>query len=517
MTQSKIAALGAGSMIILSLVGCAGTQSVGSKWTKGKVPLGVSREIAARADTIADYLFVPRESEKAAQALSATGSRHYTATDSLWKLLEETRRKAAQQPKPAATDTTGAVNAALLTNNPAAQKSANGTVDIADRRMSIAASYNLLEARKNLEKAVLLDPFKPLTKHNLALTYKLFAEKFPRDLSLERAAEKWSELASLEPGEYRHYYNLASVAFAQKQWQKALLNFQRAERLMDTSAVVSDTRVQNPALSEQASLDSSAKFFAVYSQGQALIKQAIEERVNKRTAEADSALHHLKRAKAFIAEAKWHALIDADLKYINWDEGNIWGSALRDSAFALATRGQFNQAAEIYDQLLNKTLNTQHAKDDVKWDYSTIEYTKLRRRASAVQRLGEVIATVPKDSSGAPKDTTYKNMFENYGAMCHFLGADTMKINRKVGYEFFERAAGIAWKERGKSYLQMADLSKANLQLSLQHAEQAVKWESSFNSEEKKLIFRLLAEGYRRTPNSAEKARFYFAKFRELQ
>lgn len=501
---------------IISLLGCAGTQSSASRWSKGKVPPGISSEIAARVDILADSLFVPRESEKLAQAASVIGIRQYTITDSLWKLSDETRRKAAQQPKPVATDSASLVNNALLANNPTAQKSKAATIDLADNRMRIAASASLLIARKELEKAVLFDPFKPLTKHHLALTYKLFAERFPRDLSLDRAWGKWSELAALEPGEFRHYYNLATVAFGQKQWRKAVSNFQRAERLMKESAEVSDIRVKNPALAAEAGIDSSALFFAIYSQGQALIKQAVDDRISGRTAEADSADHHLTRARKLLADPTWHKLIDADLKYINWDERNIWGSALRDSAYALAERGQFNQAADIYDQLLNKILKTPKAKNEVKWDYATIEYTKLRRRAPAVQRLGEVIASVEKDADGAPEDTTYNNMFENFGAMCYFLGIDTMKINRKVAYDYFERATTIAWKERGKSYLQMAELSKTNIELSLKHAENAVKSVESFNRDERKMVFRLLAEGYRRK-NDQENARKYFAKFRDLQ
>jgi len=515
MTWNKRAAIGVVSLAALALMSCAGTQGGGASWSKGKVPLGVSREVAARADTIADLLFVPREREKSAQVLSAQGIRHYTVTDSLWKLVEEHRRKIAQQSKPA-TDSTIAVTPNLAANNPAAPKGRNGTVDIVDRRMTIAASYNLLEARKNLEKARSLDPFKPLTKHNLALTYKLFAEKFPREVSFERAAEQWTDLLRLEPGEYRHYYNLATVSFAQHQWRKALRNFQQAEQLMRASAVVSQVRVDSPNLPVTAGLDSAVLFFAVYSQGQALIKDATEQRVNGRTPEADSALHHLERAKLLTADSNWHRLIDADIKYVNWDERNIWGSVLRDSANALATSAKFTQAAEIYDQLLNKVLRTQRAKDDVKWDYATIEYAKLKRRASAVARLGEVINTIAKDSSGAPVDTTYNNMFENYGAMCHYLGVDTMKVNRKVAYEYFERAAAIAWKERGKSYLNMAELTKTNIELSLKHAENAVAWERLFNTEEKKMIYRLLAEAYRRK-NQPDKARLYFDKFRELQ
>ena len=517
MTIKRFAWFGLIGAMLASLLGCAGSQG-GARWRWGQVPPGVSPEIAARADTIADYLFVPHEDEKTAQALSTKGIRAYTITDSLWKLLDETRRKAAQQqPKPLATDSTSLAGSALAVNNPAAAQNAMSSLDLADRRMSITASANLLEARKNLEQALALDPFKPLTKHTLALTYKLFAEKFPRDLSLDRAAEKWTELAVLEPGEYRHHYNLGTVAFAQKKWLKALQNFQHAELLMTNSKEVSDNRVNNPALPEVAGLDSAVLFFAIYSQGEALIKYAIEARLEAKASEADSALHHFTRAKELTTDPQWLTLIEGNLKYINWDERNIWGSALRDSANSLALRGKFNQAAEIYDQLLMRVLKTRHAKDDVKWDYAKIEYVKLRRRVAAVYRLGEVIDSVAKDITDAPLDTTYHAMFEYYGTMCHALAIDTMKVNRKVAYDFFQMATTLSWKGRGRSYLQMANLAKTNVELSLQHAESAEKWENSYSPDEKKLLYSLLSEGYRRKGKDfADKARTYFAKLRAL-
>ncbi len=517
MTVSKAISLCVVLYILFALLGCAGTQG-GSGWSKGKVPLGVSPEIAARADTIADFLFVAREREKSAKQLSATGLRNYTVTDSLWLLLDEARKKNANQPKPAA-DSAKSSNANLASNNPAEQKapaqSRNGTIDILDRRMAIQASYNLLEARKNLEKALLLDPFKPVTKHYLALTYKLFAEKFPREVSLDRAAEQWSALTRLEPGEYLHYYNLGGVYYTQQQWQKAFFNFQRTEQILSDYAEVSNTRINNPAMPGSAAMDTTRLFDAIYLQAQSLIRVVVDKKHSGKTVEADSALAHLKRAKQRTPDPQWHALIDADIKWIHWDDRNIWGSVRRDTAFALANRGKFKEAVEIYDELLKQILQTKRAKDDVRWEYAMIAYTKLKRRATAVAWLAEVIRDIPQDSSGAPLDTTYNRMFENYGAMCYYLGLDTMKIDRRVAFQYFEQAATIAWKDRGKSYLLMADLTKTNAELSLKHAETALALADNFTVEEMKSVYRLLVDGYRRK-NQMDKARFYMDKFREL-
>lgn len=510
MTVRKLARAFLVAGIMLSLVGCAGTQ--GGFWPKGETPPGISKRVAARVDTLAERLFVPFKREQAALQLSREGQRHYAVSDSLWPAWDALQRK---DTKPAQTgaDSTAAPAAGEIH---AQAQSRNGTDYASTSKIRIQAIFNLKQAREKLEKSLRQDPFKPLARHRLALTYKLFAERFPHEVPLERAAETWSVLALLEPGEYRHFLNLGNTYFAMGQWSKALTQFQLAESLLDGSAAVSNARVDNPSLPQSAWIDSTDLFNTVYLQAQTLIKQVIAERKSPAIREAETALEYLEKARGLTSSAKWHALIVGDIKYITWDENNIWGSALRDSAQALAGRGDFRKAADIYDQLLNRVLETKRAKNDVKWDYAKIEYAKLKRRASAIARLSGVISDIEKDGSGAPVDTTYNSMFEDYGTMCYLVGLDTTRVNRKIAYEYFELAASIAWKDQGKIFLRMAELTRANIELSLQHAEKALPHETSFNSEEKKLLFDLLAQGYRRK-GETDRARIYFEKFRELQ
>lgn len=495
-------------------MGCAGTQS--GFWPKGSVPPGVSREVSTRADSLAEHLFVPLKNEKEALQSSREGQRHYALSDSLWTVWDALQHRSTQPATPPAIDstTTSAPSSSAVTKTKTA--SSNGTAAVSISKIRIDAINNLRLAREKLELSLKTDPFKPITQHYLGLTYRLFGQRFPHEVAPERAADMWSKLVQLEPGEYEHALNLGNVYFATGQWEKALANFQHAENILRNSADVSRARVDNPKLPEVEWINREHLFASVYYQAQSIIKKVIAEKRKGKEEEADSALAYLAEANTLTADEKWHHLIAADVKYITWDGNNIWASALRDSAGALANRGEFSQAANIYDQLLNQILETPRAKNDVKWDYANIEYIRLKRRVSAITRLGEVIAGIEKDALGAPKDTTYNRMFDDYGAMCYFVGLDTIKVNRKVAYEYFERAAALLWKEQAKCFLRMAELSKANIDLSLQHAEKAAPHEESFNREEKKILYDLLAQGYRRKGNN-DKARQYFAKFRELQ
>lgn len=496
------------------LMGCAGTQS--GFWPKGSVPPGISRQVASRVDSLAEHLFVPLKNEKQAQQFSREGQQSYAKSDSLWPVWDALQPKRAKPEAQAKIDSTAkAATPAVVAPQPQTE-SRNGAASTSSSKIRIDAIFNLKQAREKLELSFRLDPFKPITQHYLGLTYRLFSERFPHEVAPERAADMWRRLALLEPGEYEHALNLSNVYFATGQWTKALTNFQLAENILRVSAEVSRARVDNPALAESAWINREHLFASVYYQAQCIIKRVISEKRKGEEAEADSALAYLAKARAMTEDEKWHRFIAADVKYITWDKNNIWGSALRDSAGHLAERGEFTQAANIYDQLLNQILETPRARNDAKWDYAMIEYTRLKRRASAINRLGEVIAEIPKDAAGAPQDTTYNKMFDDYGAMCFYVGLDTMRVNRKVAYEYFERAVAFLWKEQGKCFLRMAELTKANIDLSLQHAEKAVAHEPSFNRDEKKLLYDLLAQAYRRK-GSGEKARFYFAKFRELQ
>ncbi len=482
-------------MSALLLASCGGATRV------RKVPLGVSPRIAARADSIAARLFVSKERERKASAHCKEGIRNYIVSDSLWALLDARKQDAVARDSAARPQMVSHKSGA----NGSSKTLLQSPVTPADEKTQIRATFSLMEAQRHLRKSLQYHAFNPSAKHYLGLTCKLLAERFPHEGSFEKAVEQWEELSRLEPGEYLHFYNLGSTYFAMRDWPRALQRYARAETLMLAAAAVNPERLANPALSPEAAIDSTRLLYAVYYQGQSAIK--LES--------AAEALRHLERAATLTNNEVILRNIAEDIKWINWDGGNIRASLMRDSANAQLGRGKYLEVCKLYDEMLNGILQTKRAKDYIRWDYATVEYARLKRRVKAIARLDEAMKTIARDETGAPLDSTYRAAFDNYGAMCYYLGKDTARVNRRVGYDYLERASRIVCKDRGRIYIEMAELSKSNPGISVENAEKALELVYMIDSNELKHLYDLLVEGYRHK-NLPDKAREFFEKRKAL-
>jgi hypothetical protein len=487
------------------VIGCGG----GAKNFVGtnaiEVPPGVSPIVAAHADSIAAGLFVTLDRERQARELAAQGIHHYAAGDSLWAVLDAAKET---QKKVSAEDSVAAIRQAI-TGTLKLQEAGNNLQDfdrIQEQRLIIQASYNLKEAQKYLEKSVQLDPFNTRVQNYLALTYKLLAQRFPQDMTFENALRVWGALARLEPGEYLHFYNLGSAYFAAQHWRQAQENFKKTEALLLASADFNHAHLQNPTTPAAASLDTTTLLSSIYYQALSAIKLY----------DANQALQDLHRAKQLTHAPEARDNLDSYIGWLNWDDGNIIGSVMRDSADALAHRGQFAEASKIYEDLINQFLTTKRARDEVIFTYAVMEYQNLDRKTTAVSRLYEVVQSLPKDTGGASIDPAQQKYFDNYGIMCHNLGFDTLQNDRRLAYMYFSQAAAINWTGRGKSYLAMAELASTNPEISVQNAEKAEALAEQLAHEELLKLYKLLVDGNRRL-NQMDKARLYYEKFKALQ
>jgi len=493
------------TLLVFGFVGCSGGGAVRG-YRAIKVPPGIFPLVAARADSIAAGLFVTMKNEREARTLFEKGRGHYMVSDSLWLILDNAKKAPVKAVRPE--DSLAAVKQTI----PGALKLQEAAQNLQafdhtqEQRLMIQASYNLKEAQKYLERSVQLNPFNAPVQNYLALTYKLLAQRFPRDMTFDKALHIWGALARLEPGEYLHYYNLASTYFAEQHWADALDNFKKCEGVLLASAEVNSRRLQNPALPVEATIDTTYRFLSIYFQAQSAIKLF----------DSTLALQKLHHAKTLTHNAEYLAIIESNVKWINWDDGNIYGSVMRDSANALSSRARFEAAGKIYENLIKRILKTKRARDEISWTYAAIEYKNLNRKAHAVSRLYEVIQNIPKDAAGTPRDSHYKDYFEAYGTMCYNIGIDTLRSDRRLAYTYFAQAAEIDWTGRGKSFMFMADLSRANPQLLITNGEKAVALSSQLAPDELQNLYKLLVDGYRRS-GQVDKARNYFDKLRAMQ
>ncbi|MGH7457007.1 MAG: hypothetical protein ACRENG_37000, partial [bacterium] len=356
-----------------------------------------------------------------AQALFEQGLRHYVVSDSLWAVLDAAKKSPVKSVSKddSLTAARQAIAGAVKLNEAAQNLRSYDRTQ--EQRLIIQASYNLKEAQSTLEKSVQLNPFNTQVQNYLAMTYKLLAQRFPKEASFDKALHIQGTLVRLEPGEYIHYYNMGLTYLAAQAWAEALDNFKKCEDVLLASAEVNPQRVVDPALPVEATTDTTTLFYAIYFQAQTAIKLF----------DSATALKSLHRLKELTHTAQFRDAADSYIKWINWDNGNIFGSVMRDSANTLANQGKLVEAGKIYEELITRILKTKRSQDEMNWVYARIEYTTLNRKAKAVSRLYEIVRNIPKDEAGVPIDTTYKEYFDTYGTMCHNLGTDTLRSDRK--------------------------------------------------------------------------------------
>jgi len=482
------------------------------------VPPGVSPAVAVRADSLALGLFVSLQDERKAKALNTQAEKHWSASDSLWAILDSARvghktvskEDSAQSRAHSQTGYNELAQAApLLVQFDKTQ----------ERQLIIQASYHLDQARKALEKSIQLDPFNKSAQNLLALVYQNIATRFPHEMNYEKALHIWGTLIRLEPGEYQYHYKLAETYFLMEKWSDAFENFQRTEDILLASAEVNPLRVNDPEKPVNAVTDSTTLFYSVWYQGQCA----------SRLLDAEKALHHLKRAWDLTPTKANRSAIESTIAWINWDDGNIRASVMLDTATALVNRADrlaalgntaeakkyYKKATEVQEEMLS-IIKTTHARHETEWTLAYIEYTHLGRQAAAVNRLLTLVESMPKDEQGAPLDSSYRNYFDTYGTMCHNLGVDKLESDRRLAYTYFLQATTIHWQGRAKSFLSLAELSSSNPKQMVEYGEKALALSEQLAPDELMRLHKFLVDGYRRL-REVTKARIYFEKLRNLQ
>jgi len=506
--------------ILLSLLAtsCSGLLKSSSGKRKIDVPPGVSPAVAARADSLALGLFVSLSDERKAQALNAQATAHWSASDSLWAILDSAKvgRKTVSREDSAQASMHSDNGRDELKKVPPLIQQFDKTQE---RQLIIQASYHLDQARKALEKSIQLNPFNKSAQNLLAIVYQTIATRFPHEMNYDNALHIWGTLIRLEPGEYKYYYKLAETYFLKEKWTEALDNFQKTEDIIVASAEVNPLRVNDPEKSVNTAIDSTTLFYSVWYQGQCAC----------RLLNAEQALHHLKRAWHLTQATANRTVIESTISWINWDDGNIQASVMLDTATALVNRADrlaepgktaearkyYKQATEVQEEMLS-IIKTTHARHETEWTLAYIEYTHLNRQAAAVSRLLSIVESMPKDAQGAPVDSTYRNYFDTYGTMCHNLGVDKLESDRRLAFTYFLQATTIHWQGCAKSFLSLAELSSSNPKQMVEYGERALALSEQLAPDELLRLHKFLVDGYRRL-REVNKARIYFERLRNLQ
>lgn len=498
-------------LAVLALAANVFAQSKTRAFDAVRVPPGVNPLTAGHADSLAQQLFVSRGEEAQAESLLVRAEEYRVQSDSLWRVLDE----AAQRREPLSPqDSIAALRATLEGYN----KLQKGAADLQSQQEKIRLqALNLLrQSETALRKAVELNPHFPQSRVMLATVYKLLAQR-QRDQSkanYDQAITWWETIVRLQPGEFGNYFQLGLNYYAVQAWGQALANFEQCEQRLLASAAVQDSRIVDPTQPVAAAVDSATLFSAAYYQAQCNI-----QRDDPRLNDEAQAYANLARAGKYAFTPQYRVAVDYYTNWMNWDDGHILGAKMRDSTAALSQRGEFSQAAKVYEHMIPK-LRTLRARNEFGWKLAVIEFSSLNKKNQAMDRMLRIVQSVTTDSLGVPRaasrgDSLGQTYFNNFGTMCVNLGTEHRESNRKLAYTYYMQSASLNWAERGKSYLAMASLADANPRQAVADGEKAYALAHQLEPEELIILHKLLIRNYRRL-GQFEKAKTHFEEMTRL-
>jgi len=478
------------------LVGCSSNMRVARNGSALLVPPGVDSTIAVQADSIADQLFVSLDREGKADQLKLAGKSRTSQSDTLWKYL-------SAQPDPTlgvrGRDSTQAIEAfnagARNLQELATLKQGSGSPVEVERMKRL-----LLEAKANFERAVVLNPFDLEIKSWLARVYQTLAVRLLDDKNYVKAAKVLERLVRIERGEHSLYARLGEAYYAMNRWELANQNFAMAEAVMRETAGLDFDLNQ-----DKQQLQPTTLYYYTYYQADTEIKMH----------ESKRGLATLKRALEYATSEKERTDIKNYVNWINWDNGNIMAVEMRDKLLALQDKEDYRGAAAGFEKLI-PALRTQPAIDETRWRLAVLEFQFLNRRGRGIERLAQVVKTTAKDSHGAPADSTYQQYFDSYGVMCHNLGLESVKKNRKVAFTYFQQAVAVPWENRAKSFLELAKLSRNKPSAVINTCRQALDDSDKLDSTEQMQAYQLMVEALKRSGKFKE-ARTYYAQWMALR
>lgn len=485
---------------------CGGSKNLVVKTKEGKVeiPAGVDTTVAFASNRMARQLFVEYQQQVAARRIADTARVRFERSEKLWKILEG-------KVDSTAIDTVGSIEkfneagrtlrqAVDLDKQAAAASAVNA---VALRKESLQA---LEKARGTFELSLQYNPFDNNTKLWLARTYQLLAKRFLDEQNYIKAIGILEHLSRLQRDQHALYARLGDSYLALKKYPIALQNFKKAEEVLRMTTVFSvpadrDLSTTNVA----AATDSGAMFLYLYYQGESYIKLL----------EADSALAALHRAKGFAPTPESRAAADNNIKWINWDDGNILAAEKRDTLFAQVDAGKYSEAAKGFRKLL-PDLRTARTRREIGWRLATLEFNQLQHEEEALRTMQIVVQAHGRDSLEVVADSLYQRYIDSYGAMCFNQGQKMLAVKKfTTALTYFNQSATLAWNYRAKSYLELGKLAVNDPPRAETLVKQALRLAKQLDAREEVTALELMTQALKRQ-GKFDEARQYFERYRQL-
>jgi len=459
------------------------------------IPAGVDSITAAEAKQLAEQSFVTIQEEERSEELKQIGSQFKAESDTLWLVLSFEAEVDSSAIDPDDPNFINAFNEGAEHFIAIRDMEAGNSNEYDDARYAELLDLSI----KSFEEAVLVNPFDAQTRLLLGQLYGVKASRLNRSEEFEAAIEILEKLSRIEKGDHVIFSVLGENYFLVKKYDQAALNFEHASEILLETSQLSDYFYDNGHMSPT---DSLSLFTYYYYAGQAYTNLY----------DPQNALRSFANAGTYGSKADQQQAIEGEVQFIQWDDGNIRASMMRDEIVTLVNDEKLDEAEAGFKNLLG-SLTTQKAKDEIDWRLGVVEY-QLEKVELSADRLLKLVQRVEINEDGTPVDPDYQKYFNDFGVITFNIGLQHLNNkNRSLALTYLMQSSKVHWNLRARSHLRIADLLVNNIPEAIRYAQLAEDDVKSLSEGDSKALYRLLSELNRRNGNMNE-ARRYFAIWR---
>jgi len=472
------------------IVGCAAQKAVVDQSRKIKIPAGVDSLTVLAADSIFTKVAVTEDIQKEAADEHETAQLIWALGDTLWNMsVQDTLSHSDSTRIPGLIDRAKQYFQGDKERSKLFKKSKRKLGLFNKEFVAIVSKELMPLAIRYNEKAIAMNKFEINYRLRLIQNLQTYAERLKDRNALRRAAAEMEGVVGEIKDNHRFYYQVGKIYYDLLNWKSAFIYSELATKTIRSTAIFN---TPNPELyftkPDAVPLDTTVLVNYLYQQ--ALCKTKVYEDI--------PALALFKEAQSVTPLETYKQTFQQWIDWINWDDGNIRASELRDIADSLRRDKKYQDAKIAYLNLL-PVLRAPRTFDQISWRIAVIDYSNLELKTDGLYRMHQIIQRSVTDSlTGAPADTAYQVYFDSYGTMCYNSGVENLNSDLTKAYIYFNQAADNFYKERGKAFLQLAMLSEYDPRETIQLCEKANKYFDLFDQNEKQHLYRLYYSSYRK-------------------
>ncbi len=339
----------------------------------------------------------------------------------------------------------------------------------------------LNRAQQQALQAKALNPYDLEIRGLLIQIYMKQGAMTHHSLTYNLAIEELNNLLLIDRSNSSIYEKLAECYYALKDWNRSYQHFQQAEQILLIQA-----QFRNNATAETTTaIDTARWIYYLRSQGETKAKLY----------DAEQAIWYLKKAGELTQSQAIQEELKKYIAWIEWDDGNIRASELRDVVINIEHQGDLKKARGQYLELL-PMLKTQRARNEINWKIASIEFNSLKRKDTALRRMLQVVQQIQRQDQADELSQIY---LKDYAAMCYSVGIDYLRDNQfRFAYMYLNQASQYEWDHRGDCYYQLALLSQANPAETIRNCKKALEFVDQLSADQVKKINKMLAISYLR-------------------